>query len=272
MSELKLASRREADQCIREGRVLVDGQPVKVGQKVDPTLTSSQIEILDDENSHAASTMPAVILHKPKGHVSGQAEHDHVPAIRLLKRENLWNQNNTNNSNDEFDLPFSWKGYAPAGRLDVDSTGLLVFCHSGVLAKQLVGSDSHIDKEYIVHVEPARQVSRRERERASGYTLPSQTMDLQVVRQGGGLLEGDNRPLKPCKANWIEQGRTLNLQLKEGRKHQIRRMCRELLGYHVVALERTRIGPIELKELPEGQWRPITQQEVDAILGTTNKK
>jgi 23S rRNA pseudouridine2604 synthase len=270
MSELKLASRREADKCIREGRVLVDGQLVRVGQKVDPTLTTSQIEIMDDENSHAASTMPAVILHKPMGHVSGQAEHDHVPAIRLLTRENLWNQNT--NSDDEFDLPFSWKGYAPAGRLDVDSTGLLVFCHSGVLAKQLVGNNSGIDKEYIVHVEPAHQVSRRERERASGYTLPPPTMDLQVVRQGGGLLEGDDRPLKPCKAKWIEQGRTLNLQLKEGRKHQIRRMCRELLGYHVVGLERTRIGPIELQGLPEGQWRPITQQEVDAMLATTNER
>lgn len=113
-------------------------------------------------------------------------------------------------------------------------------------------------------------MTRRERNDRPTLVLPSKPiLDLSVLRKGGAILHGEEHrgPLLPVIAKWLDRGRILSLTLKEGRKHQIRRMCREMLGYHVVALQRIRIGPIRIQELPEGQWRPITKHEVFTILG-----
>jgi 23S rRNA pseudouridine2604 synthase len=280
MSQLNLASRREADRLIAEGRVLVDGIPAKLGQKVEVNCTNikilSQDTTITEEPSsklfptplHASSLMPppAVVLNKPIGYVSGQPEHDHIPAIRLLTNETLYPTMNEDLVDYQTSV-LDWEGYAPAGRLDKDSSGLLVFTNHGILAKHLVGSDHNIEKEYIVTVEPAGQVSRRERIANPNFILPPVTYSLSRFHRGGSFLMGDTRPLKKCKAKWVEHGRLLKLTLQEGRKHQIRRMCRELLGLHVTALERVRIGPIALGDLPVGSWRPITKAEYDEIIG-----
>jgi 23S rRNA pseudouridine2604 synthase len=91
--------------------------------------------------------------------------------------------------------------------------------------------------------------------------------------EGGRTLLGDDNKersrLKPCvDAQWIRPGEVLRIVLAEGRKRQIRRVCRELLGWHVIGLQRIRIGPIRLEDMPEGWWRPLRPSEVDALLSS----
>jgi 23S rRNA pseudouridine2604 synthase len=126
-----------------------------------------------------------------------------------------------------------FQGLAPAGRLDIDSQGLIVFTQNGVIAKELIGEDSSVDKEYLVRV----------RGRLSAD-------DLKLLNHG---LELDGVKLKPAQVSWLNQDQ-LRFVLREGRKRQIRRMC-EAVGLEVVGLKRVRIGKIMLGHLPEGKWR-----------------
>lgn len=295
MGELDLFSRREADRLIQDGRVLMNGSVVEVGQKVPYDLRADQIKVLgEDGNDSSASEnssgtrngeiwenpLTAVVLNKPKGYVSGQAEHGHPPAIRLLTdRNRLWDDDDS----DRYDKSSSgknhrrshfveWKGFAPAGRLDLDSRGLVIFTKNGVLAKKLIGASSSVEKEYIVDVIPAKSPTRKELSVEPTFQLPSPPkIDLTSLLKGGQLLLGDDRPLKACpEVSWIEQGEKLRIVLTEGRKHHIRRVCRQLLGYHVVGLQRVRVGSIALPsksdELPEGCWRPLQPSEIEALL------
>lgn len=131
------------------------------------------------------------------------------------------------------------KGLAPAGRLDIDSTGLLVLTQDGRVARQLIGEDSQVDKEYLVRVEGRLD--------AAGLALLNHGLSL------------DGRTLKPAKVEWLNEDQ-LRFVLREGRKRQIRRMC-ELVGLHVVGLKRVRIGGIKLGDLPLGQWRFLREDE-----------
>ena len=261
MGQLDLCSRREAERLIINNKVLVKGVPAVLGMKVSAQETDIVVE------GAAIHKCPAVVLHKPVGYVSGQPEHQHIPAVRLLTNENCMESD----MEDLFERgQTTLSGFAPAGRLDRDSSGVLVYCRSGVVAKKLVSSMGLIEKEYVVTLEPAHQVTTKER--AQGLSeLPPPTLDLSILKKGGGQLLGDSRPLRRIKCRWQEPGRVLQLVLREGRKRQIRRMCRELLGFHVVALERTKIGPINLNKLPSGMWRPLTKKEVDALLSVPNE-
>jgi 23S rRNA pseudouridine2604 synthase len=131
------------------------------------------------------------------------------------------------------------KGLAPAGRLDIDSTGLLVLTQDGRIAKQLIGDDSEVEKEYLVRVQG--QLSEQ---------------GLKLLNHG---LELDGRKLRPARVAWQNEDQ-LRFILKEGRKRQIRRMC-ELVGLKVVGLKRVRIGQVCLGDLPLGQWRYLKAGE-----------
>jgi 23S rRNA pseudouridine2604 synthase len=269
MSELNLCSRREADRWIRAGLVSVNGKVAGIAEKVDERLSANSIAISRDDEETASllstetNVTKAVVVNKPTGYVSGQAEHGHQPAIRLLTRSRLWDK-----SDEAVDLlpNNSWKHFAPAGRLDLDSTGLLVFARAGVIAKKLIHHNSNIEKEYVVDVVPAVQETRMELELDPRFRLPPPSLDLSPISRGGGILLGEHRPLEPCRVEWLEKGTRLRIVLKEGRKQQIRRACRQLLGYHVMALDRRRIGPIKLGNLPQGCWRPLSHHEIQAIL------
>ncbi|KAL3924225.1 MAG: hypothetical protein SGILL_001171 [Bacillariaceae sp.] len=295
MGELDICSRREADRLILAGRILVDGKVVEIGGKVPFDLCKDRVEIRaaadndDADNGEVSVNVGAsptrfstVVLHKPVGYVSGQAEHGNPPAIRLLTPSNLWKDDLHESSSADlqpFALPSSnnntnnWKGFAPAGRLDMNSTGLLVFTKSGVIAKKIIASNTKMEKEYIVDVMPAMQPTRRELAADPNFELPQSTFNLNPLLRGGGMLLGDDRngrsPLKPCvAAEWITRGEKLRIVLTEGRKHHIRRVCRQLLGWHVNYLHRTRIGPIRLDRLPEGSWRTLQQDEIDVLMAT----
>jgi 23S rRNA pseudouridine2604 synthase len=257
MSELDLSSRREADQLLVSGRVKVKGEVAHLGQKVDFKETDITIVDHDDRKDEAS----AIVLNKPIGYVSGQPEDGHLPAIKLVTLENCLH------ATKGYQQFFDNRGFVAAGRLDLTSTGLLIFSKSGVLAKKLVSASGKIEKEYVVSVERAQHISQVERDKGM-TSLPTPSHDLKVLTKGGKLLFGEARPLKPVQAKWIDRGEKLRIVLKEGRKHQIRRMLRELIGFHVIALERVRIGPVLLEDLPQGRWRPLTKAEVDSILSS----
>jgi len=267
MADLNLTSRREADRLILAGQVMVRGQPAVIGQTIDPD--ESDINVVS--TSHEEDTTPiAIVLNKPMGYVSSQPEDGHIPASRLLTRNNQFAKRSVlfqfeNHPQAPPDIDPTLLNYSSAGRLDLDSRGLLIYSRTGVFRKHLVAEGSDLEKEYIVQVAPAVQPTRREVE-AGILKLPPPTLDLYDVRQGGALLSGDEKPLRPVRAKWEEPGVSLRMILQEGRKHQIRRMCRELLGWHVVDLLRIRVGPVRLHQLPEGKWRPLNEKEIETIM------
>lgn len=230
MSERGIASRREADHFISMGWVLVDGQKVtELGTKIDP---SQKIEL-----SSAARKIPpvTVLLNKPVGYVSGQPEKGYKAAVSLIDAASRFPGDR---SPLKF-LPSQLKGLAPAGRLDIDSTGLLVLTQDGRVAKLLIGEHSGIEKEYLVRV-----------------TGRLDARGLDLLNHGLSL---DGTALKPAKVSWQNDDQ-LRFVLKEGKKRQIRRMC-ELVGLEVVGLKRVRIGKVRLGDLPPGKWRYLGEGE-----------
>ena len=240
MSELGLCSRREADEWIPRGWVLVDGKPVtELGTRIRPEATIEIQQVARSEQGERVT----VLLHKPVGYVSGQAEEGYQPAAALFTADNQWENDPTRK---RF-APWQHKGLAPAGRLDIDSTGLLVLTQDGRIARQLIGEDSNIEKEYLVRVvwedAPEGPV-----ERNISAVFPAER--LEKLRHGLSL---DGEPLKPAKVSWQNEEQ-LRFVLREGKKRQIRRMC-EQVGLKVVGLKRVRMGRIVLGDLPVGQWR-----------------
>ena len=224
MSERGLCSRREADDYIERGWVYVDGVRVEeLGTRIDPSQT-----ITLDKRADNISRV-TILLNKPVGYVSGQPEPGYQPAIKLIVPASRFAGDNPSIRFERDHL----KGLAPAGRLDIDSTGLLVFTQDGRIAKLLIGEDSTIEKEYHVRVEG--QLDDR---------------GLKLLNHGLSL---DDVPLKPAHVTWQNRDQ-LRFVLREGKKRQIRRMC-ELVGLKVTGLKRVRIGRVALGELPPGQWR-----------------
>jgi 23S rRNA pseudouridine2604 synthase len=232
MSELGICSRREADEWIENGWVRVDGEIVStLGARVSP---QARIEI-DPAASRHQSEQVTILLNKPIGFVSGQAEDGYQPAITLIRPENRWSEDP---SPIRF-KPSHVRGLAPAGRLDIDSTGLLVFTQDGRVARRLIGQDSEVEKEYLVRVEGSLS-------------------DEGMKRLQHGL-ELDGVKLKPGRVSWQNEHQ-LRFVLREGRKRQIRRMC-ELVGLVVTGLKRVRSGSVPLGPLPVGQWRYLRRDE-----------
>lgn len=230
MSERGLCSRREADEYIERGWVYVDGERVEeLGTRIDPSQT-----ITLDKRADNISRV-TILLNKPVGYVSGQPEPGYQPAIKLIVPASRFAGDNPSLRFEREHL----KGLAPAGRLDIDSTGLLVFTQDGRIAKLLIGEDSAIEKEYLVRVE-------------------GQLDDKGLALLNNGLSL-DGAALKPAKVT--QQGRDqLRFVLREGKKRQIRRMC-ELVGLKVTSLKRVRIGRIALGDLPPSQWRYLHPYE-----------
>lgn len=232
MSQRGLSSRREADRLIEKGQVRVNGEVVntlgiKFAEDVTIELTSAG-KALQNE-------LVTIMINKPVGYVSAQAEDDYIPAVRLIKEE----------TQSEIDLTGMrlkgqhFDGLAPAGRLDIDSQGVLVMTQDGRIAKQLIGENSDIEKEYLVRVD-------------------GDISDQQIEQLSHGI-ELDGKPLKPAKIRQINDEQ-LQFILREGKKRQIRRMCDEV-GLHVTGLKRVRVGELRLGKLAEGEWRFVKAKE-----------
>jgi 23S rRNA pseudouridine2604 synthase len=244
MAELGMCSRREADDWISRGWVRVNGELAPMGLQVAP---DARIEV-DPKARGQQQQQVTILLNKPVGYVSGQAEDGHEPAVTLVSDRTHW-------KGDATRLRFSpqqLRGLAPAGRLDIDSVGLLVLTQDGRVARQLIGEDSGMEKEYLVRVTyPAAQG-----EVATDVQRAFPPAQLARLRHGLAL---DGQPLKPARVDW-QNPEQLRFVLTEGKKRQIRRMC-ELVGLKVVGLKRIRIGQVVLGQLPVGQWRYLAPHE-----------
>jgi 23S rRNA pseudouridine2604 synthase len=276
MAELGLASRREADDWIAKGWVKVNGRVAEMGMQVAPDV---KIEI-DKLAKGQQANLVTVLINKPLGLVSGQAEDGHEPAITLVQPENRWAEDNAR----FFFHGSQLKSLVPAGRLDIDSTGLLVLTQDGRVARQLIGEDAVMEKEYLVRViytgvlntaaatSAAATYPGRPLQRPAAPTQLSRIDDddpisadvqavfpaekLQLLRHGLSL---DGQALKHAKVEW-QNPEQLRFVLHEGKKRQIRRMC-EQVGLKVVGLKRVRIGKVMLGNLPVGQWRYLAPHE-----------
>jgi len=244
MAELGLCSRREADAWIEQGWVRVNGQVAEMGMQVGST---DRITV-EREAQAQQEQQVTVLLHKPMGYVSGQAEDGHEPAMVLFQARNQWTGDTTR---IRFS-PAQFKGLAPAGRLDIDSVGMLVMTQDGRVARQLIGEDADMEKEYLVRV----TCTGPQGDVAVNVQAHFPVAQMQRLRHGLSL---DGKPLKPAQVEW-QNPEQLRFVLKEGKKRQIRRMC-EQVGLKVVGLKRIRMGRISLGALPVGQWRYLGPKE-----------
>ena len=232
MSQRGLCSRREADKLIEQGMVKVNGERIStLGVKFPEDV---KIELTERAQA-IQNERVTIMINKPVGYVSGQAEDDYIPAVRLITQE-------SHSETDQTRLqlkPAHFKGLAPAGRLDIDSQGLLILTQDGRIAKQLIGQDTELEKEYLVRVDV-------------------DVSDEQIEQLTFGL-ELDGKPLKRAKVRQLNSEQ-LQIILREGKKRQIRRMC-EAVGLHVSGLKRVRVGELRLGKLEEGQWRYVLPEE-----------
>lgn len=232
MADRGMCSRREADAFIERGWVSVNGEKAVLGQKA---LADAKI-VLHKTAREKQTQRATIILNKPVGYVSGQAEKGYRNAASLIQAHNQFRGRAKNTPRFN---PAHLRGLAPAGRLDIDSQGLLVLTQDGRIARQLIAEDSPVDKEYLVRV-----------------TGGLDERGLALLNHGLSL---DGEVLRPAKVSWQNQDQ-LRFILTEGKKRQIRRMC-ELVGLKVVGLKRVRTGHVVLGDLPEGQWRYLKPNE-----------
>ena len=240
MADLGLCSRREADDWIARGWVRVNGLAAVIGQPVAP---NARIDVAREAEQQQRQQV-TILINKPVGFVSGQAEDGHEPAVALVQPENRWRECHSR---------MRWgfeqlRGLAPAGRLDIDSIGLLVLTQDGRVARQLIGEDSEMEKEYLVRVSyGAEHVNVQAAFPADRLALMCHGLSL------------DGQLLRPAQVSW-QNPEQLRFVLKEGKKRQIRRMC-EQVGLFVTGLKRVRIGRVNLGHLPIGQWRYLMPYE-----------
>lgn len=253
-----VASRRHAEELIAAGRVAVNGAVVtEMGVKVDPT---SDVVTADGAPVALPEENATFLLHKPAGYVTTMSDPQGRPTVAELMADALT------------DRP----GLFPVGRLDTDTTGLLLFTDDGQLGHGLLHPRRHVEKTYLALVEgtPDEGAIRRLREGVlldDGPTLPAGVRLLagaeadraaRLIGAGEGASgyrqrHGGKRGRDALAAS----GSYVEVRLREGRNRQVRRML-EAVGHPVIALHREAFGPLVLDGLPRGAFRPLTEVEV----------
>lgn len=219
-----LCSRRKAEELISSGRVRVNGRPVtEQGTTVDPRVDVIEV---DGRRLRFRDSFTYVLLNKPSGHITAVSDTHGRPTVM-----------------DVVDVP---DGVFPVGRLDKDTTGLLLLTDDGELAFRLMHPRYHVPKTYEAIVD-----GRPDEE------------ELRTLATGVRLEDGLTAPADVELVEGFE-GNLLRLTIREGRKRQVRRMC-EAVGHPVLRLRRVAIGPLRDDSLPEGGSRPLTQSEVQAL-------
>lgn len=234
-----VASRRKAEELIRQGRVKVDGVTVtQLGFKVNPE--KAVIEV-DGRRIDTKPKLVYIALHKPRGYVTTTSD-PHVPFERTVMSL----------------LPPQYRSLHYIGRLDKDSEGLLLLTNDGELTHLISHPRHSFEKRYIVSVDGVVKRSH-----------------LKQLRDGIVLDDGKRHSAKACIVYLSKHTTTLLVSIREGRKRQIRVMM-ERLGFKVKRLVRVSIGPIKLGELRPGEFRHLTGDEVkslfDAARGSTSQK
>jgi 23S rRNA pseudouridine2605 synthase len=217
-----VASRRAAEAMIGAGRVTVDGATI-----TDPArdVTGAEAIAVDGEPVGAAPRRVVYVLHKPAGVVSTAHDTHGRPTVVDL-------------------VPAAGTRLYPVGRLDAETTGLILLTNDGALANHLTHPRYEVPKTY----------------RAKVANPPVGERALQRLRAG---IELDDGPTAPAQARRLRPD-VLELTIREGRKRQVRRMC-EAVGHPVLALRRVAFGPLALGDLPAGAHRRLTAAEVERL-------
>jgi len=222
-----VASRRAAEELVAAGRVTVAGEAVG-----DPALdVDERSDVAVDGRSVSPEPREVHALNKPAGVVSTARDTHRRPTVTEL-------------------VPSARRLY-PVGRLDADTSGLILLTNDGELAERLTHPRYGVEKVYRARVSPA----------------PISERTLRELRGGVVLEDG---PTSPARASQLRAG-LLELAIREGRNRQVRRMC-EAVGHRVVALERVGFGPLRLGSLAVGQSRPLGGAEVERLREATGWK
>jgi 23S rRNA pseudouridine2605 synthase len=222
-----VASRRAAEEIVRAGRVMVDGRTV-----TDPAHdVSDQSRVALDGKTVSSATPERVVyaLNKPAGAVSTARDPQGRPTVVTM-------------------VPQTERLY-PVGRLDIDTTGLILLTNQGELAHRLTHPSFEVEKTYRAVV--------------GGGPINERT--LRDLRGGVELDEGRTAPARVRRVS----ADMLEIAIHEGRKRQVRRMC-EAVGHPVRRLERVGFGPLELGDLPRGRWRRLTDAEIEALMAAAS--
>lgn len=217
-----VASRRAAEELIREGRVHVNGKPVvELGTKIDPGV--DRVEV--DGRVIEAGPPVWIALHKPVGYVTARRDPQGRPTVYDL-------------------LPPEYRTLFHVGRLDADSEGLLLFTNDGDVAHRMLHPRYAMERVYDVIVE--------------GRVEPA---TLRRLRTGVILEDGKARVARVVPLPAPAPGTSaLRVTLREGRKREVRRIF-QAVGHPVRRLVRRRYGPVSLGRLPPGRWRPLSRRE-----------
>lgn len=225
MAHRGIGSRRHCEEMIRDGRVQVNGELAGLGQKVDPATDKI---VVDGKPLGPGETLRYFILNKPYGYITTSKDQFGRKSVLDL-------------------LPPVKERVYPVGRLDYDSEGLVFLTNDGDSAYRLTHPSYEVPKTYIVAVEG------------------NITMDAVYRLRTGVILEdGRTSPAEVNVLKPVSTGSVLQMTIREGRNRQLRRMC-EKLGFNVVRLRRTKIGPLSLGKLPLGAARRLTFQEINDL-------
>lgn len=221
------ASRRGSEELMTSGRVSVNGIVVtELGAKVDP---AADRVFVDDIEVHLSDVPVYLALNKPAGVVTTMSDPHGRPTVAdFVPRDEV-------------------PGLFPVGRLDADTTGLLLFTTDGELSHRLLHPRWKVPKSYVAEVDG----------------LPDEG-DLEILRTGVALDDGLTAP---ATVNMLERRAdtaVVEMSIREGRKRQVRRMF-SAVSHPVITLYRTSFGPVGLGELAPGAWRHLTSDEVDAL-------
>ncbi len=232
LSEAGVASRRKAEEMIRNGAVKVNGHIAQIGDSVDPKKDSITVK---GKKVTKQSNMRYILLNKPRGYVTTTDDDlGRKCVLELVKdvKERIY----------------------PVGRLDRVSEGALIMTNDGAFANAMMHPSKHVPKTYRVTVRPEPTSEQ-----------------IDILSTG---VELDGRLTAPAEVFVVakEEGRAvLEIILHEGRNRQIRRMC-EAVNLEVARLRRIAVGSVKLGMLQTGQWRDLTQQEIDALFKAAGLK
>ena len=227
LSKAGLGSRTEARSWIHAGRVTVNGQTTR---NPDQWVDMERDRVRFDGKPLETRERLYVLLYKPTGYLTTYKDPKGRPTV--------------------YDLVEDVGTFlSPVGRLDLDTSGLLLMTNDNRLAERVTNPDSHVPKTYLVKATPALSDTQ-----------------LQQLRDGIALADGPTRPAQVTRVRDSEEFTHLEIVLTEGRNRQVRRMV-EALDARVVELVRVKLGPIAIGTLPIGKWRLLTPTEVARLRG-----
>ena len=228
IADAGVASRRKAEELIRQGRVTVNGRvSTEMGLKVDPAQDHVKV---DGRHLKPAAPKAYVIMNKPKGVLttlegSGMADRPTVQHLLRGIKQRVF----------------------PVGRLDYDTEGMLLLTNDGELAQRLLHPRYHVSKTYLVKVKGVLEDAQ-----------------LRALEAGVRISDGMTGPAHVKKVRRTDENSWIELTIYEGRTHQVKRML-EAVGHPVLKLKRLRFGPLTLGTLPIGSYRFLTDPEIHRL-------